>query len=176
MRLLHSFGIIVISFFLNNSSLAETDSRVANGRSIGISHHFVKQDLFIFIDQKRIIKNLAKLQKTGLVDRNLSHAEVGFYEAELAAMVSIPYVAKMLQSLYSSGLQEEQIHVTSYLLTIDLYGNKTKNFCYSFNFNRDLYKKINWGSFQLNNLVKIAPDFETSHECKFIKETDPLSI
>jgi hypothetical protein len=176
MRRVLPFGFIVASIFLSNSLLADAGKHALYGQFVGISHNFLKRDLSIFIDQHMIVKNIPRLQKAGLIDSNLSKAEVGFYEAELAAMISIPYASKMLQSLYSSNVQEDQIHVTSYLLTTDLYGNKAKKYCYSFNFNRQLYQKINWSNFHANNLVKIVPDFKASHDCKAIKESSPLSI
>ena len=92
------------------------------------------------------------------------------------ALVSIPYVSKLIQNIYSSDVKNNQIHVSSYLLTKDLYGNKTKVLCYSFHFSRQLYQKINWKTFQANNIIKIAPDFKASNGCEDIGETSPLSI
>lgn len=82
----------------------------------------------------------------------------------------------MIKNLYDLNNKMDQIHIISYLLTTDLYGNEIKSFCYSFNFNRQLYQKINWKNFQSNNIVKIAPDFTVSEQCKALEVTSPLSI
>lgn len=172
MRLLPIFCILYVC--TNSSVLAAKQHTYRD--AVGLRHSFSKQELSIYIDQNKILKNIPYLQKTGIVDTNLSNTEAGFYATELAAQVSIPYVTKIIQKLYSSNVKVDQIYIMSYLLATDSYGNNTPSFCYSFTFNRQLYQKINWKNFQANNIVKIVPDFKVSDMCKALAETSPLSI
>ncbi|ARB91293.1 hypothetical protein [Legionella longbeachae] len=162
--------------FLIFLSSAEAKEPSIYSQYIGITHHLSKSDLSVYIDQNKILKNSSKLQKKGIIDRNLTNTEISFYDTQLAAIASIPYVTQVIKNLYDLNNKKDQIHIISYLLTTDLYGNKIKSFCYSFNFNRQLYQKINWKNFQSNNIVKIAPDFTVSEQCKALEETSPLSI
>ncbi|KTC93236.1 hypothetical protein [Legionella cincinnatiensis] len=173
MRFLNTSITLIFLIFL---SCVEAKESSIYSPSIGITHNLSKSDLSVYIDQNKILKNISKLQKKGIVDRNLTNTEISFYETQLAAMSSIPYVTQLIKNLYHSNNKKDQIHIISYVLTTDLYGNKIKSFCYSFNFNRQLYQKINWKNFQANNIVKIAPDFAVSEQCKFLEETSPLSI
>ncbi|CAM2761258.1 Uncharacterised protein [Legionella steigerwaltii] len=172
MRLL-SIPYILFGFAFSSLAIAK---HTHHSDAVGLDHNFSKQELSIYIDQSKIFKNIPNLQKAGLVDANLSNTEAGFYKTELAALVSIPYVMKIIHNLYSSNRKTDQIYIKSYLLATDLYGNNTPFFCYSFTFNRQLYQKINWKTFQTNDIVKIAPNFKTSDTCKILDETSPLSI
>ena len=176
MRLLPTICILCAYIPLTFSSPAEVKKQPFYGQSLGITHNFSKQTLSIYIDQSKILKIIPRLQKAKLVESNLSYTEASFYETQLSAMISLLYITKIIQDLYSSNPKNDQIHVVSYLLSPDIYGNNSKTFCYSFKFNRQLYQKINWKNFQPNNLVNIALDFNVSYECKVIEESSLLSI
>lgn len=173
MRFLSTFITLT---FLMLLSFVEAKEPSIYSQYIGITHNLSKSDLYVYIDQNKILKNISKLQKKGIIDRNLTNTEISFYETQLVAMTSIPYITQVIKNLYHSNNKNDQIHIISYLLTTDLYGNNIKLFCYSFNFNRQLYQKINWQNFQANNIVKIAPDFTVSEQCKVIEQTSPSSI
>lgn len=175
MRLISVFCLIGILY----SSLVTARNQHSSSPiddSIGVSHTFSQPELFIYIDQNRILKNLHKLQKSGVIDANLSPTEADFYKIPLATTVSISYVAKIIHRLYFTTKDTNQINVKAYLITADLYGNnRAKSLCYSFNFNRALNQKINWNNFKINNLVQIAPDFKAFGVCRHLNETDSLN-
>ncbi len=173
MRFLNTFSSIIFLIFLSSVEAKEPS---IYSQYIGITHNFSKSDLFVYMDQNKILKNISKLQQKGIIDRNLTNTEISFYETQLVAMASIPYVTQVIKSLYHSNNKKDQIHIIAYVLTTDLYGNKIKSFCYSFNFNRPLYQKINWQNFQSSNIVKIAPNFTVSEQCKALEQTNPSSI
>ncbi len=175
-RLLLAIGSLILlaltSFVEANTQLHER--QMNNG---AMTHEFTQQKLFIFVDQSKVVKLIPRLQKSGLIDRNLSKAEIEIYQPLLAAFVSIPYAVTLIRNYYARHPNTERIYVATYLVGIDLYGNnKAKTFCYSFEFDNDLYKRINWHNFHSINIIKIAPNFNVSDRCRGLKETNPLHI
>ena len=66
--------------------------------------------------------------------------------------------------------------MSTYILAPDLYGNPGKEYCYSFDFDRELYQRINWERFQAENIKHIAPNFTTSEACQNLIDLNPTSF
>jgi len=81
------------------------------------------QKFFIFIDQKKIMELIPRLQKQRLFDTNLSRAEIEFYQPLLAAFASISYATKIIKTYYVRNSSADKVYVAAYLLGTDLYGN-----------------------------------------------------
>lgn len=142
-----------------------------------MTHEFTQQKLFIYVDPNKVARLIPRLQKSGFIDRNLSKAEIEIYQPLLAAFASIPYAVTLVRSYYAQHPNTEKIYVATYFLGTDLYGNsKARTFCYSFEFDKALYKRINWHNFHSINITKIASDFNVSDTCRGLQETNPLHI
>jgi hypothetical protein len=142
----------------------------------GISYQFVGQNLVIVVDQKRLMEIIPTLQKAGLIDANLSSTQIGFYQSLLATTVSMRFVASLIKKIYLTHSKTDIIHVDTYLLTPDIFGNNGKELCYSFDFDRKLFQKINWQQFQISNLQHIVSNFKASELCQNLIPINPMSI
>lgn len=179
MRLL-TLSICSLVLFSTLSQAKNPDNKLQapyqKGSTVGISYEFNGQELYVLIDPKEVLKTIPKLQKTGLIDRNLTKTEIGFYQSLLAGTASIPYVTNLIKTIYSKNNQINQISVYTYLLSPDLYGNTGKEPCYSFDFDRNLYQRINWANFQSNNIKRITSNFKTSDQCDNLTDLYPPSF
>jgi hypothetical protein len=180
MRLFNSAYIIMFLILFSTTAAASSTlykhrTVYTNAATIGITHKLSGQDLSFIIDQKKLLKFVPKLQKAGFIDPVLTTTEVSFYQPLLAASVSIPYITQIIKNIYSTNPNIDQIHVYAYLFARDLYGNNEKSYCYSFDFDRTLYQKINWKAFRPVNIKQIAPNFKTSDICRNLVETNPTS-
>ncbi|CEG56092.1 hypothetical protein [Legionella fallonii] len=175
-RLLCVIGALIL---LALTSFAEAKKQIHKQQinNGAMTHEFSQQKLFIYVDPNKIAKLIPRLQKAKLIDPNLSTTEMEFYQPLLAAFASIPYAVINIRTIYERHPSTEKIYVATYLLGTDLYGNnKSRIFCYSFEFDNALYKKINWSNFHSTNIIKLAPNFNVSDTCRGLKETDPLHI
>ena len=176
-------GIMAVCFLMVFSLFTQARNSLYNPKTlhqdsgaIGITQAFSNHKLFIMIDQEKLLKNSHKLQKSGILDPNLTKTEINIFQPVLAASISISYVANIVKTSYMTDAKVDKIHVDAYLFSPDLYGHHEKKFCYSFDFNRTLYQKINWEKFQGDNLKQIAPDFKTSQVCHDLKIISPTMI
>ena len=165
------FILFLFSAFAEaRNSSHKQESLYKNAATVGITHELSGQNLSIFINQNKLLTMISKLQRAGYVDQNLSKTEIGFYQTLLAANVSIRYTTDIVKNIYLTYPNVDQIHVNAYLSAQDLYGNNGKSICYSFDFDRKLYQKINWHTFQSDNIKQIAPNFKTSDLCYDLTE------
>jgi hypothetical protein len=179
MRLLYIFAIFMLLAF---SSLIQAKAPLSNQQSLqqdaattGISYQFVGQNLVIVVAQKKLQKIIPKLQKSGLIDKNLSLTEIGFYQSLLATTISMRFVASLIKNIYLTRHNTDLIHVDTYLLAPDIFGNKGKVLCYSFDFDRKLFQRINWQELQISNWKHIVSNFKASELCKNLVAGNPLS-
>ncbi len=142
----------------------------------GMSYQLNGQNLSVFINQKTVMHSMRALQKAGYLDRNLTQTEASFYPSLLPASLSMRYTIDILKNIYVKNANADVIHINAYLLSFDLYGNNEKAICYSFDFNRELYKKINWKNFQISNLKRVAPNFKSYGVCQSLTEINPTAM
>lgn len=166
---------LFIIYFLMLSALAPF-TYAQNRLPAGVTYELNGQNLSIVMDQKKLLQLVPKLQKAGSIDRMLTRTEMSFYQPLLAATVSLSYVTSIVKNIYLTQSNIDQLHVSTFLLATDLYGNFNKNPCYSFDFNRKLYQRINWSKFQSENMKAIAPNFKTAGLCRELRYVEPSSI
>lgn len=184
LKIIHNTSLIANVFILivfsslsqANNSVSKQKASLQSGATVGISYEFSGQKLSFFIDQKELLKTIPKLQKTGFIDANLTPTEIGFYQSLLAATVSLGYATSIVKNIYLIDKDIDLIKVDAYLISPDLYGNTGKTFCYSFDFDRNLYQRINWKKFQADNIKLIAPNFRTSNVCQNLIGIDPTNL
>lgn len=168
---------IVLSSFSQAGHLAKKRPYLHPSTSISsITSEINGQYLSIYIDQKKFMDSLPRLQKMGALDANLTATEASFYKPLLPASVSVSYVANIVKNLYKSHPNLDQIKVRTYMRAPDSYGHVVNAACYSFDFNRRLYQQINWATFQPDNLREIAPNFNSSALCQEVIGTIPADI
>lgn len=169
-------GIVILFVSSSFAQAKSSFNSLQNSAAVGITHQFSGKNLSILIDQQKMLRTIPKLQKAKVINPNLSKTEIDFYQSLFPATVSILYVSALVKNTYLTHSDIDQIHVDAYLLTVDLYGNNEKSLCYSFDFDRSLYQKINWKKFQADNLKHIALNFKTSNVCQNLMDINPDSI
>lgn len=68
------------------------------------------------------------------------------------------------KSLYDENAVADKCLFIQTITIIDDYGNDKTIPALSYNFTRDIYKKINWDNFPNQNMIKVAPGFRFDPE------------
>lgn len=124
----------------------------------GISYERTEQGLDIIANQQLMLATLPTLQQLGALNSGLDIKEVNAHPITYSGAIALHFTNLIIPYVYKNNFAGD-MKINIYLSSPDNFGNLQKHLLMSFNFNKDLYNKINWDNFVPQNLVKVAPNF-----------------
>lgn len=132
---------------------------IATLKKAGVSYQITNGTLEINVDQKTALDNVSSLQLVDAIDPNITQDEVNTHPITYSGTIALYYTAQILINVYKIPTNND-LHINIYLLTPNDFGNKDKHLIISFDFNRELFQKINWPNFPAQNLEKVTNNFK----------------
>lgn len=132
---------------------------VAAMQRVGVSHEQIGNHVNVVADELAVLSAIPELQRLGVVNTNISHNDINSHPVTLSGAIAMMYASSILPVLYQNNSVDD-LHVTVYLHGADEYGKEIKMAMMSFDFDRKLNEKINWNSFQAQNILKVASNFK----------------
>ena len=176
-KMKHLFWL-VIALLLPLQSQAEDflgDASVMLAAS-GISADFKNQNnqdqVIITIDQEKYISAIPTLQGIGAINRDITQTQINTSPMHLISFAILFFGTAIVPEVYKAHTTSDKVHFSEVLVYDDDYGNEQKKEIASFDFTRELFKKINWNSFRETNLPKISGNFKVTpfFQSKFMDE------
>ena len=142
-----------------------------------INNNFIKagiaversgQNLDITIDQEKALSNgISLFESAGSIESGkFTQKDILNIPVTIAStVVGMLFTIGIIHNMYSPQNDVDELHFNVFLLSPDGRGNNEKQLCYSFDFNRGIFKKIDWDNFDLSNFLLIAPNFTYSAWC-----------
>jgi hypothetical protein len=114
------------------------------------------------IEQDKFLEAVPRLQAEGILNTDISKLYINEHPFILCLAQGIQEVTFLVMDTYQKNASVDAVHFEVSVEYADDYGNSTTKPMFSFDFNRELFNKINWNSFKIVNLIKIAPHFHYS--------------
>lgn len=160
------FATIMVTFgILNNSCQAltaeEQKNFVQNLEASGITFNQSGTNLDITIDQVKALNTIPKLKTLGYLSEKVTQEVVNQKPTELAFMIGTIFTTVLIPYIYETNSSTDKLHITGYMLS----PKDGKQPCFSLDFNRALYNKIDWNKFSDADLMKTAPNYTIVDWC-----------
>lgn len=159
--------VVLTSMLVTTVSAAEPANAAANLKqniaSIGITYDQMKQNVDIVIDQRKTIAALPTLTSHGLIS-NIAPNDIATAPLSLSvALIGISFTVVIIDSIFSHNNDLDSIHVQTYVLPA---GSQEKKLCYSFDYSRAMYEKMDMDNLTPKAFMLNTPSFTFSPWCK----------
>jgi hypothetical protein len=139
-----------------------------NVASIGITFNQAGQNLDIEMDQAKVLASIPMLEQDKAIpeidEADLKNAplSVSIYA------IGITFSVAILTGTFANDSSLNNLHVTMNVIPSD---GTAKQSCFSFDYTRDLYMKLDMG-ITTNEFINKAPNFKFSEYCKNMMEKE----
>ena len=140
-------------------SMIDSRALSENLKKMGVTYDIVGDELTIFTDQDTVLASIPTLQSIGAINPAANQAVINAHPVTYSGVTAMFFAALILPNIYQHS-SINQIHVTLNLTGPDMFGVVGKHTIMYFDFDRNLFEKINWDKFQPQNLIKVAPNFK----------------
>lgn len=157
------FSIVLFIFFIlfNTSAFAKEQivsfddiKRVISGYGCQIS--IQTNTVTFIIDERSLFQNISKIKEDGFM-RNNADEEILYSNTDVfAGIFGFLFVSMFTIFYYDINNKIDNMHYLVKIKNFDAYGQPLLHNAYSLDFNRTLYKKVDWGNFDWRNMPKIA--------------------
>lgn len=131
----------------------------------GLTYELKGQSLAVSIDMVKALNTIPKLQEMGYINKNVTQADVIHSPVILSFMIGMLFTAVIVHHEYMINKGLDQVNVKSYLLVPDKKGKLNKEMCFSFGFNRKIFKKVDWDKITEGGFAKASQNFLISDWC-----------
>lgn len=143
----------------------DQDNFVQAIAALGVTYSLSGDELDIVVDQQQAIDAIPSMQKIGVINPDITQTEIDLMPVTHSlADIGLAATTNILSYIFQNSYIY-QLHVDTFLSYTDDYGHYVKVPCYSFDFDRDLYNRIDWNNFSGDNLIRIAPNIDFSSWC-----------
>lgn len=130
-----------------------------NLQQVGVSYELTDTGLNITANQQTLLTSIPSLQALGALNIGMQNASITSHPISYAGAASLHFASVIIPFVYKNNLAQNT-HVNLYLDSPDDFGHLQKHLMMSFDFNRELFDKIDWNNLPPENLAKIAPNFK----------------
>lgn len=145
--------------FTQQISEINTTEFTQNLQQVGISYEIAEANLNITANQQTLLSSIPSLQALGALNLGMQNASISSHPISYAGAASLHFASLILPFVYKNN-SAQNTHVNMYLDSPDDFGHLQKHLIMSFDFNRELFDKVDWNNFPPENLTKIAPNFK----------------
>lgn len=139
-----------------------------NVANVGITFTQSANNLDVTMDEAKALSSAPELSKENVIakidEKDLKNAPL----AVTIYAMSVPLTVTILTGVYAKDTSIDKLHITVYVIPKD--GGKSQP-CYSFDYTRDLYKKLDM-NLSTNEFIDKTPSFAFSDYCKPILEKE----
>jgi len=114
------------------------------------------------LDQTRFIEIMPRLIETGMLGNGESLQFANQHFAGMETGWSVSMMSALVQQTYRLNPKIDRCTFEGRILVPDDYGHTQDKLAYTFDFDRTLYKRIDWDRMEARNLMKVAKRFHFS--------------
>lgn len=156
-----------LSLFLLSLCYAQTavqENLVNTLTDVGISFEHNNSNLNILMDEDKIFLMIPRFQQLNYISKKVTESQVKTQSTTLSFQISAMLTIIAIHDTYANDPNVDKLHINVYFFSSN--SNSSKELCYSFDFNRDLFNKINWSTYSSEEMMKTSPNFTISDWCK----------
>lgn len=131
----------------------------------GITFDVVGNKMTIVIDELKALNTIPKLQQLGYLNKNIKLDDVKKNPTILAFMIGMLFTAVIVHHEYAVNSGMDKLQVQSFMLTPVAKAKFVKQPCYSFEFDRRIYNKVNWEKISEGGFAKSSRNYKMSPWC-----------
>lgn len=131
----------------------------------GVTFSINNKNMEIVIDAVKTLNTIPKLQELGYINKNIKQADVTRSPIILTFMIGMLFTAVIVHHEYVVNNNMDAMKVKAYMLIPDKKGKNIKQACYSFDFNRAIFNKVNWNGISEGGFAKVSRNFALSEWC-----------
>jgi len=129
----------------------------------------------IKIDQPTFVSKVPDMIDAGIFNSRLDpNAGLGAFHY-LANLFAVYEFNQTIQEVMES-VKDSKCRFSYYYITTDEYGNDKMEPMFSFDFDRETYKKIKWNRFDPNNIRLISKNFTVSQNFNTLVQQENISV
>ena len=144
-----------------------SDEEVYKGNlaTVGITYNVTANTIDLTIDESKAIAALPLLHDAGVVGS--VPPDVVKKKSAMIAIdpIGVTFVAAIVSNAYTDSTTLDQVHVQGYFIPAGSKDATAKQPCFSFNFNRALFKTAAWDTLQTKEFIAKVPGFKYSDWC-----------
>jgi hypothetical protein len=113
-------------------------------------------------DKDALVQDVDRLRTIGFLNDSFSDEHYENNPALLFIIIALQASSAATQGFFEENTSSNTCYFKQYLSYADTYGNIQTTLVYTFDFDRDTYKKINWTKFIDANITKVSRHFKTT--------------
>lgn len=131
----------------------------------GVTYSIKNKNMEIVIDAIKGLNAIPKLQELGYINKNIKQADVTRTPIILTFMIGMLFTAVVVHHEYAINKNMDGLKVRGYMLIPDKKGKNNKQACFTFDFNRAIFNKVNWNGISEGGFAKASRNFALSEWC-----------
>lgn len=132
----------------------------------GITYELDGDQLAITIDQNKALATIPELQRRGMLPKNITKRDLEKMPITAAIeAVGMSFTVVIIHTIYDSNPKLDKLHVVAYFNPVNASIFSRKKECFSFDFDRDKYAKINWDDITTKDFMLITDNFSLAQWC-----------
>jgi hypothetical protein len=128
----------------------------------------------LLLDQTRFNEIMPRLLEKGMLGIGQTLEAANHHFASMETIWSVSIMAALVKQTYQADPKIDRCRFEGHFLVPDDYGHAQDQLAYSFDFDRPLFKRIDWDRMEARSLMKIGKQFHLSDWVKHevAKESD----
>ncbi len=143
-----------------------------NVESVGFNFTQTGDNLDIVIDQTKLFAGIPTLVANDVITKVNENDLKNSPMAVTVYATAITFSVTILSGVYARNPKLDKLHVTGYIIPV---GGGEKKLCYSFDYTRSLYEKLDLDKTSTNDFINQTPGFTFSDWCRGILEKEEAS-
>lgn len=141
---------------------SNADKVKENIAKLGVVYTYSDGNLAITIDQKTVIDSVPSLMASGVLPK-IEQRDLNKMPLAVAVdVVGVTFSIIILKSVFDENKTLDKLHVTAFLTP---NSNDEKQLCYSFDYSRDMYQKLDFDKLTPKDFILQTPGFTFSTWC-----------
>ena len=158
----------------SNSQLRTQNRFIKNLMAVGITFKQSGNNIDITIDEQKTLNAFPILESQGIVSKQDVEASIKAPLSVSVVLVGVSSSIRILNNFFKNNNSLEKIHINGYVIPLN---RKSKKSCYSFEYDRNAFNKLNLNILTPRHFVNSTIGFVFSDWCtgKFNDEASKLN-
>jgi hypothetical protein len=148
---------------VSKTTKSAEDKFIETVAAAGVTYKQLPGELDITIDEKTAVAALPGLQAEGVIPKiaaaDIARAPLGMS----VAVVGVSFTVVILDAAYAGNTTTDALHVQAFVVPT---GSKQKQLCYTFNFDRSTYQKMDLNTLTPKSFMLTTPEFTFTDWCR----------
>jgi len=155
-----------MTLFFTSPLFADRTQLASALTSRGIVYELNDQKLIITIDETKAIETIPELQKKGVLPKDVTQKDIAAKPVTAAVeAVGMNFTFVLVRAAFQNDPSLNQLHVEAFFVPANAGIFSRDKPCFSFDFDRATYDKINWTKINSKDFIDLTTNFAYQQWC-----------